>query len=267
LWSASIEDAASVLRVVNEVKPDEVYHLAAQSFVGLSFKDPFNTMTTNVNGTLNMLSAVYTVVPECRFYFAASSEMFGEVTESPQNEQTPFHPRSPYGISKVDGFNMTRYYREAFGLFACSGILFNHESPRRGPEFVTRKIARMAARIAAGCPDKLKLGNLAPKRDWGFAPEYTEAMWLMLQHGIPTDYVIATGENHSIEDFVSVAFNYLGLDWHEHVVIDSKYWRPAEVESLRGNSNKARKAFGWKPKTKFTQLVQCMVDAEVEKIE
>lgn len=266
LHPASLESYPSIFKIVEKVKPDECYHLAAQSFVSYSFEDEFSTINTNINGTHFVLSAIKEQAPRCKFYFAASSEMFGLVREVPQNERTPFHPRSPYGISKVAGFDLTRNYREAYGLFACNGILFNHESPRRGFEFVTRKITHQVARIKLGRASKLKLGNLEAKRDWGFAGDYVEAMWRMLQQDTPDDYVIATGETHSVREFVKLAFEHVGLNWKDHVIIDKTFYRPAEVHLLIGDCAKARRKLGWKPKIKFQQLVKMMVDADLEKL-
>ena len=239
--SGSLESFASLFQIVNKIKPDECYHLAAQSFVSYSFEDEFSTINSNINGTHYLLSAIKESAPRCRVYFAASSEMFGKVRETPQNENTPFHPRSPYGISKVAGFDLTRNYREAYGLFACNGILFNHESPRRGYEFVTRKVSNGVARIKLGLDKELRLGNLKAKRDWGFAGDYVQAMWLMLQQNKPDDYVIATGETHSIKEFVKLAFAYAGLDYKKYVVIDKNFYRPAEVNVLMGDYSKAKR--------------------------
>jgi GDPmannose 4,6-dehydratase len=216
LHSASLESYASIFNIIEKVKPEECYHLAAQSFVSYSFEDEFSTINTNISGTHHVLSAIKEKVPDCRFYFAASSEMFGVAKETPQNEDTPFHPRSPYGISKVAGFDLTRNYREAYNLFACNGILFNHESPRRGFEFVTRKITNSVAKIKLGYAIELRLGNLNAKRDWGFAGDYVKAMWLMLQQDEPDDYVIATGETHSVEDFLYTAFSFVDLNWKDY---------------------------------------------------
>ena len=262
LHPASLESYAALFEIVQKVMPDECYHLAAQSFVSYSFEDQFSTMNTNINGTHYLLSAIRQLKPDCRFYFAGSSEMFGKVREVPQNESTPFHPRSPYGISKVAGFELTRNYREAYGLHASSGILFNHESPRRGYEFVTRKITAAVARIAAGDPAPLRLGNLEAKRDWGHAREYVAAMWTMLQQNEPDDYVVATGETHTVREFVENAFACVGLDWQEHVVIDPELYRPSEVNILCGDSDKARQVFGWTPQTRFEGLVKEMVEAD-----
>jgi GDPmannose 4,6-dehydratase len=263
IHSGSLESFASLFNVVHKIKPDECYHLAAQSFVSYSFEDEFSTINSNINGTHYILSAIKELAPKCRFYFAASSEMFGKVKETPQNENTPFHPRSPYGISKVAGFELTRNYREAYGLFACNGILFNHESPRRGFEFVTRKITNAVARIKFGLDKELRLGNLDAKRDWGFAGDYVEAMWLMLQQNKPDDYVIATGETHTIREFVELAFRYAGLNYKKYVVIDKSFYRPAEVNILMGDYSKAKKKLGWRPRVKFKELVKMMVDADL----
>ncbi len=267
LHAGSLESLPSLYRVLNTVRPDECYHLAAQSFVAYSFEDEFSTLNANINGTHHMLAAVRDVVPRCRFYFAASSEMFGKVEEVPQTERTPFHPRSAYGISKVAGFDLTRNYREAYGLFACSGILYNHESPRRGYEFVTRKITSHAARIKLGLAKELKLGNLDAKRDWGHAREYVKAMWLMLQQNEPDDYVIATGEQHTVRAFAEAAFRHLGLDYRDYVQIDPQFLRPADVETLLGDPAKAKKTLGWSYRLSFDDLVSEMVDADVRWLE
>lgn len=262
LHSGSVESYPSIFNVVELVKPHECYHLAAQSFVSYSFEDEFSTLKTNINGTHCILSAIKLRAPECKFYFAGSSEMFGKVTETPQNENTHFHPRSSYGISKVAGFYLTQNYREAYNLFALSGILFNHESPRRGHEFVTRKISSHVAKIKLGLADKLSLGNLEAKRDWGHARDYVEAMWLMLQEKEPDDFVIATGISHSVREFVKLAFEIVGLDFQKYVEINEKFYRPSEVQLLQGDSSKARKILGWQPRITFTQLVEEMVDAD-----
>lgn len=266
LHSASLESYASVFNTIDKVKPDECYHLAAQSFVSYSFEDEFSTINTNINGTHFVLSAIKQKAPKCKFYFAGSSEMFGHAKETPQDEDTPFHPRSPYGISKVAGFDLTRNYREAYGLLAVSGIFFNHESPRRGFEFVTRKITDAAARAKLGRIEKLHIGNLEAKRDWGFAADYVKAMWLMLQQHKPDDYVIATGEVHSVKEFLGLAFDYVGLNWKKYVVIDKKLYRPAEVHILKGDFSKAKKRLGWEPTVKFEGLVKMMVDADLQRI-
>lgn len=262
--SASLESYASIFDIVADVKPDECYHLAAQSFVSYSFEDEFSTINTNLNGTHYVLSAIKRQAPECKFYFAASSEMFGNVKETPQNENTPFHPRSPYGISKMAGYELTRNYREAYGLFALSGILFNHESPRRGAEFVTRKITSAAARIKLGLDDKISLGNLEAKRDWGHSRDYVRAMWLMLQQNEPEDYVIATGESHSVKEFLETAFNYVNLDYREYLVVDKELYRPSEVNILVGDASKARQELNWHPAVSFEELVKEMVDSDLE---
>jgi len=263
LHAASVESLSSLSRIVGKVMPDECYHLAAQSFVSYSFEDEFSTMNTNINGTHNLLSALRELAPECRFYFAGSSEMFGKVDEVPQTERTRFHPRSAYGISKVAGFELTRNYREAYGLHASSGILFNHESPRRGHEFVTRKITAGVAAIAAGKQKQLRLGNLEARRDWGFAPEYVEAMWLMAAQDQPDDYVICTGATHSVREFAEAAFAAAGLDYRDHVVVGQELHRPAEVDLLVGNAEKAEKRLGWRSKTPFASLVRLMVEADL----
>jgi GDPmannose 4,6-dehydratase len=259
LHAGSLESFPSLFRILNKVQPDECYHLAAQSFVSYSFEDEFSTMNININGAHYMLCAVREVVPQCKFYFAGSSEMFGSVEEVPQRETTRFHPRSAYGISKVAGFELTRNYREAYGLYALSGILFNHESPRRGTEFVTRKITSAIARILAGTDRELRLGNLSAKRDWGHARDYVAAMWAMLQQEKPQDYVVATGECHSVQEFVELAFEMAGLDYRKHLKVDSELYRPAEVNVLMGDSSKAERDLGWKARTNFRDLVQEML--------
>ncbi|MBI5700618.1 GDP-mannose 4,6-dehydratase [Candidatus Saganbacteria bacterium] len=266
LHPASLENYASLFKVIEKVMPDECYHLAAQSFVSYSFEDEFSTINTNLNGTHYMLSAIKERAPKCKFYFAGSSEMFGAAAETPQNENTPFHPRSPYGISKVAGFDLTRNYREAYGLFACSGILFNHESPRRGFEFVTRKITNAAARIKLGLEKELRLGNLEAKRDWGFAGDYVEAMWKILSQDKPDDFVIATNETHSILEFAQLAFSIAGLDYKKYVVVDDLLYRPAEVNILCGDYSFARRKLSWEPKIKFHELVELMVEADLNRL-
>lgn len=266
LHAASLENYASLFKIIEKIQPDECYHLAAQSFVSYSFEDEFSTININLNGTHYILSAIKERLPQCRFYFAGSSEMFGLVRETPQNENTPFHPRSPYGISKVAGFDLTRNYREAYSIFACNGILFNHESPRRGFEFVTRKISNAVAKIKLGLENEIKLGNLEAKRDWGFAGDYVKAMWLMLQQDQPDDYVVSTGETHSVKEFVELAFNCVNLDYRKYVVIDEVLYRPAEVNLLCGDYKKAKQKLGWEPKIKFEQLVRMMITADMERI-
>jgi GDPmannose 4,6-dehydratase len=265
LHAASLESYPSLFEVVRKVRPDEIYHLAAQSFVSYSFEDEFSTLSTNIGGTHYMLSAARSAVPDCRFYFAGSSEMFGKVRESPQTETTPFHPRSAYGISKVAGYELSRNYREAYGLRVSCGILYNHESPRRGLEFVTRKISSGVAAIKKGRAKELRLGNLDARRDWGFAGEYVDAMHRMLLHSEPADFVVATGETHSVRDFAERAFARAGLDWKEFVRSDPTYYRPAEVDLLQGDASKAREALGWTPKVGFDDLVRMMVDADLER--
>jgi GDPmannose 4,6-dehydratase len=285
LHPGSIESYSRLIEIFEDVKPDECYHLAAQSFVHESFDDGFSTLEINIKGTRHVLSALMKKAPKCRFYFAASSEMFGKAEEVPQTEKTRFHPRSPYGISKVDGYWITTNFRESYSIFACNGILFNHESPRRGFEFVTRKITGSVARIKRGEENTLKLGNLEAKRDWGFAGDYVKAMWLMLQQDKPDDYVIATGKTHSVKEFVDLAFEHAGLkyelvDLHEvskeeadkqveklkeqddkaFVVQHPMFYRPAEVDLLLGDSAKARNKLGWKPGVSFEELVKMMVD-------
>ncbi len=263
LSPGSLESHASVYKSIKAIQPDEIYHLAAQSYVGYSFEDEFSTLNTNINGTHYILSAFRDLVPDARLYFASSSEMFGKVREVPQTEDTPFHPRSAYGISKVAGFDLTRNYREAYGLYACSGILYNHESPRRGFEFVTRKISSHVAMIKRGLTDKLLLGNLDAKRDWGHAREYVKAMWKMLQQDEPDDFVICSGENHSVKEFCEKAFAVAGLDYREHVKTSEKFLRPAEVDTLLGDSSKAKKKLGWEYNLSFDELVREMVESDL----
>jgi GDPmannose 4,6-dehydratase len=264
LHAASLESYASIFNVVDKIKPDECYHLASQSFVSYSFEDEFSTIATNINGTHYVLAAIKERAPHCRFYFAASSEMFGNVKETPQNENTPFRPRSPYGISKVTGFHLTRNYREAYNLYTVSGIFFNHESPRRGFEFITRKITNTAAKIKLGLAKELKLGNLEARRDWGYAGDYVEAMWLILQQDEPDDYVIATGKTHSVRELVDLVFSYLNLNWKDYVIVDKTLYRPAEIYELRGDFSKARMKLGWEPSVTFKELIEMMVDADME---
>ncbi|MBA4399616.1 MAG: GDP-mannose 4,6-dehydratase [Anaerolinea sp.] len=267
LHSGTLESFASIFRIVREVRPDECYHLAAQSFVSYSFDDEFSTLSANINGTHFILAALKDLAPQCRFYFAGSSEMFGNAPVSPQDESSPFNPRSPYGISKLAGFHLARNYREAYNLFACNGIMFNHESERRGYEYVTRKITSTVAAIKFGHAQELALGNLAARRDWGYSPEYVHAMWKMLQQPLPDDYVIATGVSHSVRDFVELAFSLAGLHWEDHVRTDPKFYRPVEINELRGDASKAQEVLDWTPTVTFEQLVERMVkhDLDLEK--
>jgi GDPmannose 4,6-dehydratase len=263
LHYGDLSDASALARLLGKVQPEEIYNLAAQSHVRVSFDSPEYTTDITATGCVRLLEAIRETGIKPRFYQASSSEMFGKVREIPQTEQTPFYPRSPYGCAKAYAYWITVNYRESYGLHASNGILFNHESPRRGETFVTRKITRALAQILAGLQDKLYLGNLDAKRDWGYAKEYVEAMWLMLQQDQPDDYVIATGETHSIREFLDVAFGYLGLNWEKHVAIDERYYRPTEVDLLMGDPSKAKRHLGWEPKTKFVDLVKLMVDADV----
>ncbi len=264
LHPASLESYASIVRIVQKVKPTEIYHLGAQSYVDYSFKDEFSTLNTNINGTHYILSAIKDFSPKTKFYFAGSSEMFGKVRSVPQNEKTPFHPRSAYGISKVTGHDLTRNYREAYNLHCSTGILFNHESPRRGFEFVTRKISHGVARIKYGLQRELNLGNLDSKRDWGHAQDYVEAMWLMLQQKKPGDFVIASNKQHSVREFAKMAFSIVGLDYRKFVKIDKNLYRPAEVQTLLGDFSKARRTLKWKPKVSFKNLVKDMVLSDLK---
>lgn len=264
LHAASLESYPSIFNVISRHEFDECYHLAAQSFVAESFADGFSTMNTNINGTHYMLAALRELRPGCRFYFAGSSEMFGKARETPQSETTPFHPRSPYGISKVAGFELTRNYREAYGMFCASGLLFNHEGPRRGFEFVTRKITSTVARITHGQASELRLGNLDARRDWGHAEDYVRAMHLMLQLAEPDDFVIASGEAHTVREFCELAFGEVGLNYDDYVVVDERFYRPAEVEALIGDSSKAQRVLNWKPGYTFAELVKVMVRNDLE---
>ena len=264
LHPGSLESYPSLYDIVRKIAPDEIYHLGAQSFVSYSFEDEFSTINTNLNGTHYMLSAVRQCAPDARFYFAGSSEMIGKVKEVPQTEETPFHPRSAYGISKVAGFHLTRNYREAYGLHTSSGILFNHESPRRGFEFVTRKITSHVAAIKKGKANQLHLGNLDAKRDWGHASDYIKAMWLMLQQEEGDDYVIATGVTHTVREFCESAFAHVGLDYRDFVLTDPKLFRPAEVAALQGDASKAKKILGWTHKKSFEDLVVEMVEEDLK---
>jgi len=264
LHYGDLSDASALSRLIGKIQPDEIYNLAAQSHVRVSFDSPEYTTDIGATGTVRLLEAIRETGIRPRFYQASSSEMYGQVQEVPQTERTPFYPRSPYGCAKVYAYWITVNYRESYGMHASNGILFNHESPRRGETFVTRKITRAVAHILAGLQDKLYLGNLDAKRDWGYAREFVEAMWLMLQQGQPDDYVIATNETHSIREFLDAAFGHVGLDWKRHVEIDPRYYRPAEVDLLIGDYSKAKRKLGWEPKTKFVDLVRLMVDADIK---
>jgi GDPmannose 4,6-dehydratase len=258
-------DGSVLNRLMRTIRPDEVYNLGAQSHVKVSFDIPEYTADVVALGTLRLLDAIREEGVQCRFYEAGSSEMFGQVAETPQTERTPFHPRSPYGVGKVFGYWITRNYREAYGMFAVNGILFNHESPRRGPTFVTRKVTRAIGAILRGEQDELRLGNLEAKRDWGFARDYMEGAWRMLQADEPDDYILATGETHSVREFLDEAFGYVGLDWNEYVKIDERYFRPAEVDVLLGDASKAKEKLGWEPTVRFAELVRMMVDHDRER--
>jgi GDPmannose 4,6-dehydratase len=266
LHQADLLDQLSIIDVLRKAKPHEVYNLAAQSFVPTSWVQPVLTGEFTALGVTRMLEAIRLVDRKIRFYQASSSEMFGKVQETPQTERTPLYPRSPYGVAKVYGHWITINYRESYGLFACSGILFNHESPRRGKEFVTRKISHAVARIQRGLQKELRLGNLDARRDWGFAGDYVRAMWMMLRQAKPDDFVIATGEDHTVREFCRIAFDHVGLDWKRHVIVDPALFRPAEVNLLRGNPAKARRRLGWKPEVSFERLVRMMVDADLERL-
>lgn len=266
LHYGDIADSTNLIKLLYRIQPDEVYHLAAQSHVRVSFDIPEYTGDVTGLGTIRILEAIRETGLKTRFYQASSSEMYGKVQEVPQTESTPFYPRSPYAAAKVYAYWVTVNYRESYGMFACNGILFNHESPRRGETFVTRKITRAVAHIEAGLQDKLYLGNLDAKRDWGYAREYVEGMWLMLQQDQADDYVLATGETHSVREFLEVAFSHVGLRWDDHVEIDPRYYRPAEVDLLIGDPSKARRQLGWKPQTSFEDLVKLMVEADREEL-
>jgi GDPmannose 4,6-dehydratase len=266
LHRADLLDQLSIVTVIDAVRPREVYNFAAQSFVPTSWTQPLLTGEFTALGVTRMLEAIRLIDPAIRFYQASSSEMFGNVREEPQNEQTAFWPRSPYGVAKVYGHWITVNYRESYGIFACSGIMFNHESPLRGKEFVTRKVTDAAARIKLGLQDKLVLGNLDALRDWGFAGDYVEAAWLMLQQDKPDDYVVATGVKHSVRELIELAFGHLGMDYRQYVVSDPKFFRPAEVNTLRGDATKARRVLGWQPKTTFAELVRMMADADLKRV-
>ncbi len=267
IHAGSLESYASIINIITKIKPHEIYHLGAQSYIDYAFRDEFSTINTNINGTHFLLSAIKEFSPKTKFYFAGSSEMFGKVREIPQTEKTPFYPRSVYGISKVAGFDLTRNYREAYNLYCCSGILFNHESPRRGFEFVTRKITHAVARIKFGLQKDLKLGNMDAKRDWGHAKDYVEAMWLMLNKKKPDDYVISTGKHYSVRDFAKLAFELVDLDYKKYIKIEKNLYRPSEVESLLGNCKKAKRELKWKPKYDFKKLVEDMVKTDLEFVE
>jgi len=266
IHAASLESYASLFNIMQKIKPDEVYHLAAQSYVAYSFEDEFSTFNANINGTHYILSAVKEFAKSAKFYFAGSSEMFGKVKNTPQDEKTGFHPRSAYGISKVTGYQLTRNYREAYNLHASSGILFNHESPRRGFEFVTRKISYSAARIKKGLQKSLKLGNINSKRDWGHAKDYVKAMWLMLQEDKPEDFVIGTGIEYSVEEFAKKTFDHIGLNYKDYISIDEKLIRPAEVDALLANYSKAKKILNWSPEITFDELVVDMIESDLKAI-
>jgi len=267
LYFADLADSSSLIKLLSQVRPDEIYHLGAQSHVRASFDIPEYTADITALGTTRILEAVHATGIKTKFYQASSSEMFGQVAETPQRETTPFRPRSPYACAKVYAHWITINHRESYGLFACNGILFNHESPRRGETFVSRKITRAVARIHRGLQDKLYLGNLDAKRDWGYATEYVEAMWRMMQLDEPDDFVVATGETHTVREFVQSAFDYAGLDWRKWVEIDPRYFRPTEVDTLLGDASKARRVLGWEPNVKFEQLVRIMVDADMQSLQ
>lgn len=264
IHSGSLESYASIIKIIYKIKPNEIYHLGAQSYIDYAFKDEFSTMNTNINGTHYILAAIKDFSPKTKFYFAGSSEMFGGVQNIPQSEKTIFYPRSIYGISKVAGFDLTRNYREAYKLFCCNGILFNHESPRRGFEFVTRKISYTVARIKLGIEKNLELGNINAKRDWGHAKDYVNAMWLILQNKKPDDFVIGTGKQYSVKDFVKLAFEFVDLDYKKYLVINEELKRPTEVDTLLADSSKAKKILKWKPNINFKELVKDMVSSDLK---
>jgi len=267
LISGDLLDQSSLMNAIKESNPDEIYNLASQSFVPTSWKQPVFTGEATALGVARVLEAIRAVNPKIKFYQASSSEMFGKAREVPQTEKTQFYPRSPYGVAKLYGHWITINYRESYNMFCCSGILFNHESPRRGLEFVTRKVTNAAAKIKLGLSNELRLGNLDAKRDWGFAGDYVKAMWLMLQQDKPDDYVISTGITHSVRDLVQIAFDYVNLNWKDYVIVDPKFVRPAEVELLLGDSTKALKKLGWAPETSFEELIKMMIEADLERIE
>ena len=266
LVQGDLLDQLSIMEILDAIRPDEVYNLAAQSFVPTSWNQPVLTGEYTALGVTRMLEAIRFIDKNIRFYQASSSEMFGMAKESPQDENTPFYPRSPYGVAKLYGHWITINYRESYNLFACSGILFNHESPRRGKEFVTRKVTHGVAKIKLGLANELRLGNLDARRDWGFAGDYVEAMWLMLNHDYPDDYVIATGESHSVRELVEIAFSYVNLDYRDYVVVDPKLMRPAEVYNLCGNYSKAKRVLGWEPKMRFKELIEFMVEEDIKRL-
>ncbi len=263
LHQGDLLDQTSVTRILEQVQPDEIYNLAAQSFVPASWSQPVLTAEFTAIGVTRLLDAMRQICPRARFYQASSSEMFGKVQETPQRESTPFYPRSPYGVAKVYGHYITVNYRESYDLFACSGILFNHEGPRRGLEFVTRKITHTVAKIKLGMAHELRLGNLAAKRDWGYAGDYVRAMWMMLQQDIADDYVIGTGETHSVQEFVEIAFDHIDMDWKSYVIVDPQFYRPAEVDVLLADPSKARRTLSWEPEVSFPELVRMMVDSDL----
>jgi GDPmannose 4,6-dehydratase len=267
LIPADLLDSASIFEAIKISNPDEIYNLAAQSFVGASFEQPVATGEITALGVIRILEAIREIDPQIRFYQASTSELYGGENLQSQNEETPFRPASPYGAAKLYGHWITRIYREGYGIFACNGILFNHESPLRGLEFVTRKISNAVAKIALGLEKELRLGNIETRRDWGFAPEYVESMWLMLQQKEPDDYVIATGETHTVKEFVQEAFKFVGLDWQDYVKIDKRFFRPLDVNYLQGDPTKAKKKLGWKPKVKFRELVKIMVKEDLQRWE
>lgn len=264
LHVGSIDSYPTIFNIIEKVKPDEIYNLAAQSFVVYSLDEEINALNTNINSTMYILSAMKERVPECRFYFACSSEVFGIAPYSPQNEDTPFNPRSVYGISKAAGFYIVKYFRQNYNMFCCSGIAYNHESPRRGFEYVTRKITNTAVRIKMGLSKELRLGNLEARRDWGYAPDFVRAMWLMLQQNEPDDYIIATGETHSVREILEFAFEYVGLDWKKYVVEDPILYRPAEPVELKGDYSKAKKKLGWSPSVNFYQMIEMMIKEDLK---
>lgn len=266
LVQGDLLDQSSLTSLISKIRPAEVYNLAAQSFVAVSWEQPVLTSECTGVGVARILEAIRAVDTSIKFYQASSSEMYGKVREIPQREETPFHPRSPYGVAKAYAYYLTLNYRESYNMFAVNGVLFNHESPRRGIEFVTRKVTDAVARIKLGLSNELRLGNLDSKRDWGYAGDYVEAMWLMLQHDTPEDFVIATGETHSVEELVTVAFSHVGLQWQDYVVIDPKFVRPAEVDLLIGDASKAKAVLGWEPKTSFESMVRLMVDTDIERV-